>query len=68
MVRVGDDVDFLAVRRDPGQRPDMYDAFQRERDSVTVRVRYCSVLDDCWARPQDGSTPATAPPLSRSAV
>lgn len=57
VVRPGEQVDYLIVRRDPRMRPDAYEAFERARDDIAVRVCYCSVLDDCWVKPADDPEP-----------
>lgn len=43
----GENVNFIGFPPDSSQL-DIYEAFDRERFKVQVRVCYCSVFDDCW--------------------
>lgn len=49
ILRAGEHVDFLALDLTPEAR-DLFDKFNSERDSITTRVCYCSVFDECWIK------------------
>ncbi len=44
-----DSVSFLTLAKD-ANRPETWNALNTERAAIEVRVCYCSVFDECWAR------------------
>ncbi len=44
-----DEIDFATFSAGPN-KPDIWEALDKKRFGVRVRVCYCSVFDECWAR------------------
>ncbi|GJG85461.1 hypothetical protein tb265_06420 [Gemmatimonadetes bacterium T265] len=67
VLTAGRSVDFLVLPPDTGQRA-LFSAFNRERFAVTLRVCYCSVLEDCWVVESDGHGGAEPAPVASCAA
>ena len=53
-----DEIDFLTFSA-ASNKPDVWEALNKRRFDVRVRVCYCSVFDECWVR--DSSAPRPSP-------
>jgi hypothetical protein len=60
-----EDIDFLSFPADQN-KPEVFEALNKERFHIHIRACYCSVFEECWVKDSRVSRPTPVPQCAPS--